>query len=182
MSGSGLMGALNADAVNVGRSLPLPSVRSSWAFRRCLLRLHRGRLRYHSYLCWIWRDSRPWTRTFHGLCFGIAAFACFGILSSYSGTISGLQIVGVFICFVMVGGNDVTFLCQLKCPFSVYDSQGVRQFQFGSFDWCAPSGSLTSTTPGEFANSSLEVLIGAPPRGVRPVRLLGSSTGTALNF
>ena len=92
----------------------------------------------------------------------------------------------------MIGGNDVTFPCQLKCPFSVYDSRGVRQFQFGSFDWCAPSGSLTSTnpgefdgsvfgsfewcapsgsststTPGEFDSSSLEVLTGAPPRGVQ---------------
>ena len=53
-----------------------------------------------------------------------------------------------------------------------------------------PSGSSTSTTPGEFDSSSLEGLIEAPPRGVqfRFAYLFdqcdpsGISTGTALNF
>jgi len=62
-----------------------------------------------------------------------------------------------------------------------------------------PLGSSTSTNPGEFASSSLEVLTGAPPRGARVVRLPGSPavpiwrfclvrslgwglTDTALNF
>ena len=48
--------------------------------------------------------------------------------------------------------------------FEQYDPRGVRQFQSERFDWCALSGSSTSTTPGEFASSSLEVLLGALPR------------------
>jgi len=49
--------------------------------------------------------------------------------------------------------------------FEQYDPRGVRQFQSERFDWCALSGSSTSTNPGEVASSSLEV--GALPRGVR---------------